>query len=53
MYTIDTKNTSDTLLVLFQDVNGAPRFLAGDDDSVEDRNASITHKLFKGRTYTV
>ena len=52
-YTIDTKGASDTLLVLFEVVNDEPRFLAGDDDSGEDRNASIAHKLFKDRTYIV
>ena len=52
-YTIDTKGASDTLLVLFEDVNGAPRYLTGDDDSGEDRNARITYKLFQGRSYIV
>jgi len=52
-YTIETKGTSDTLLVLFEDINGEPRFLSGDDDSGEDRNASITYKLFQGRSYIV
>ncbi|HEY6643369.1 hypothetical protein [Povalibacter sp.] len=52
-YTIETKGASDTLLVLFEQIDGEPRFVAGDDDSGEDRNASITHKLFKGRTYIV
>jgi len=28
-------------------------YLAGDDDSGEDRNASITYKLFQGRSYIV
>ena len=50
-YTIETKGASDTLLVLFEEVNGQPRFLSGDDDSGEDRNASISYKLFQGRTY--
>jgi hypothetical protein len=50
-YRIETKGASDTLLVLFEDINGEPRFLAGDDDSGEDRNASIAYKLFKGRSY--
>ena len=50
-YKIETKGASDTLLVLFEDINGEPRFLAGDDDSGEDRNASIGYKLFKGRNY--
>src|SRR5262245_49179817 len=52
-YTIETKGASDTLLVLFEDVNSEPRYLAGDDDSGEDRNASITYKLFQGRNYIV
>jgi hypothetical protein len=50
-YTIETKGASDALLVLFEDINGAPRYLAGDDDSGEERNASITYKLFEGRSY--
>ncbi|MEO6238110.1 MAG: hypothetical protein ABIQ52_14025, partial [Vicinamibacterales bacterium] len=52
-YRIETKGASDTLLVLFEDINGEARFVAGDDDSGEDRNASISHKLFKGRSYIV
>ena len=52
-YTIETKGASDTLLVLFEDINGEPRFLAGDDDSGEDRNARIAYKLFSGRSYIV
>lgn len=50
-YKIESKGASDTLLVLFEDINGEPRFLAGDDDSGEDRNASIAYKLFQGRSY--
>ena len=52
-YRIETKGASDTLLTLFEDIDGEARFLAGDDDSGEDRNASITYKLFKGRKYIV
>lgn len=52
-YTIETKGSSDATLVLFEEMHGAQRFLAGDDDSGEERNAKITHKLFAGRTYTV
>jgi hypothetical protein len=48
-YKIETKGASDTLLVLFEDINGVPRYLSGDDDSGEERNASITYKLFQGR----
>ncbi|MFL5328682.1 MAG: hypothetical protein ACJ8C4_07180 [Gemmataceae bacterium] len=50
-YRIETKGAMDTLLVLFEDINGEPRYLAGDDDSGEDRNASIVYKLFSGRSY--
>lgn len=52
-HTIETKGASDTLLVLFEDTNGEPRYLSGDDDSGEDRNATITYKLFQGRSYIV
>lgn len=50
-YTIDTKGASDAQLILFEDINGTPRYVSGDDDSGEDRSASITQKLFAGRTY--
>jgi hypothetical protein len=52
-YKIETKGASDTLLVLFEDINGELRFLAGDDDSGEDWNATIGYKLFKGRSYVL
>ena len=52
-YTIETKGASDTLLVLFEDDGGTPKYLSGDDDSGQDRNASISYKLFKGRSYIV
>lgn len=52
-YTIATKGASDTLLTLFEEINGSPQYLAADDDSGEDRNASISYTLFKGRTYFV
>jgi hypothetical protein len=52
-YTIETKGATDTLLVLFEEIDGKPRYVAGDDDSSQDRNARIVHKLFKGRTYIV
>jgi hypothetical protein len=50
-YRIETKGATDTLLVLFEEIDGVPRMLAGDDDSGEDRNASIVHRLFSGRHY--
>ncbi|MCC8940770.1 hypothetical protein H8A99_31105 [Bradyrhizobium sp. Arg68] len=50
-YTVETKGASDTTLVLFEDVDGTSRYLTGDDDSGEERNAKITHRLFEGRSY--
>jgi hypothetical protein len=50
-YTVETKGGTDATLVLFEDVNGTPRYLAGDDDSGDERNAAITYKLFAGRNY--
>ncbi len=50
-FTMTTKGASDTILVLFEEVDGAPRYLAADDDSGEERDSSIVYKLFKGRTY--
>jgi hypothetical protein len=50
-YKIETKGSTDAVLVLFEDVNGTPRYLAGDDDSGEERNASISYQLLQGRNY--
>jgi hypothetical protein len=50
-YKIETKGALDTLLVLFEDIGGEPRYLTADDDSGQDYNASITYKLFAGRNY--
>lgn len=52
-YEIGTFGEADTLLTLFEEVNGELRFVAGDDDSGEDRNALIKVKLFQGRKYVV
>jgi hypothetical protein len=50
-YTFETKGATDALLVLFEEVDGVPRYVSGDDDSGEPRSASITCKLFAGRSY--
>jgi len=52
-YNIQTFGTSDTVMVLFEEVNGELRYLAGDDDSGEDRNAYIKVKLMSGRHYVL
>ncbi|MGD1698917.1 M12 family metallopeptidase [Dapis sp. BLCC M229] len=50
-YKFQTFGEVDTVMVLFEEENGDPRYLADDDDSGTDYNALITHKLLKGRTY--
>lgn len=52
-YTIRTFGTSDTVMVLFEDVNGELRYLTGNDDSGEDTNAEIQIKLFQNRSYVL
>ena len=52
-YTFQTFGASDTVMVLFEDVNGALRYRTGDDDSGEERNASFRVKLFRDREYVV
>jgi hypothetical protein len=50
-YSVETKGGTDATLVLFEDIDGTPRYLAGDDDSGDERNAAINYKLFAGRKY--
>jgi hypothetical protein len=52
-YEVRTFGASDTVLVLFEEVNGELKYLAGDDDSGEDRNAYMKLKLFAGRRYVL
>jgi hypothetical protein len=50
-YQLATFGTADTVLVLFEEVDGQLRYVRGDDDSGVDRNARISSKLFQGRRY--
>ena len=50
-YQLSTFGLADTVLVLFEEVDGELRHLAADDDSGQDRNASCKVKLFKDRRY--
>ncbi|NES77344.1 MAG: hypothetical protein F6K06_16745 [Okeania sp. SIO1H4] len=50
-YKFQTFGEADTVMVLFEEENGDPRYLNGDDDSGTEYNAFITHKLLRGRTY--
>jgi hypothetical protein len=52
-YTIQTFGRSDTVMVLFEDVDGDLRYVDGDDDSGTNLNARITARLRKGRRYVL
>lgn len=50
-YTMQTFGSMDTVMVLFEDDNGEPIYLAGDDDSGTNTNSKIETRLISGRTY--
>lgn len=50
-YTIQTIGYVDTVIVLFEDVNGNQTYIDGDDDSGWSRNAEIRTRLMQGKTY--
>lgn len=52
-YSIATFGDSDTMLGLFERVDGELRFVTGDDNGGQERNAQLQHKLFAGREYVV
>lgn len=52
-YRLQTFGRMDTVMVLFEEINGEPRYMAGDDDSGWEYNAKINERLFRDRTYYV
>lgn len=50
-YNIVTYGSSDSVLGLFEMIDGEPRYIQADDDSGEERNAILNIKLFAGRQY--
>jgi Astacin (Peptidase family M12A) len=52
-YKFQTFGAADTVMALFEDVNGNLRFRDGDDDSGTANNAMFKLKLFKGREYVL
>ena len=52
-YAIQTFGYSDTVIVLFEEVDGELRFLAGDDDSGTSLNSRITPRLYPDRRYVL
>ena len=52
-YTLQTFGSSDTVIVLFEEVDGELRFLAGDDDSGTSLNSRIKPRLYPDRKYVL
>jgi len=50
-YTMQSFGTMDTVMVLFEDDNGTPVYLEGDDDSGFNTNSKIEYRLLNGRSY--
>ncbi|MDH3633637.1 MAG: M12 family metallopeptidase [Gammaproteobacteria bacterium] len=50
-YEFGTFGNADAVMVLFEEIDGKPRYRVGDDDSGEDFNAYFEERLFAGRTY--
>lgn len=52
-YTVGTFGANDCVLVLFEERDGEPRYVAGRDDGGEPHNATMRARLVKGRRYYV
>ncbi|WP_328500313.1 M12 family metallopeptidase [Streptomyces sp. NBC_00457] len=52
-YSVGTFGDSDTVVVVFEERDGEPRYLAGQDDGGTPHNAAINVRLVKGRRYFV
>lgn len=50
-YEFQTFGETDTVMVLFEEIGGKPRFYTADDDSGKDLNAYFKERLIIGRTY--
>ncbi|MFF9062018.1 M12 family metallopeptidase [Streptomyces sp. NPDC101213] len=52
-YALGTFGDGDAVVVVFEERDGEPRFLAGRDDGGTPRNATVRARLVKGRRYFV
>ncbi|MFF3335612.1 M12 family metallopeptidase [Streptomyces sp. NPDC002888] len=52
-FTVGAFGESDTVVVVFEERDGKPRFLSGQDDGGSPHNATIKARLVKGRRYLV
>lgn len=50
-YNFSIFGPADAVMVLFEDIDGDPVYVKGDDDSGFNRNVRITVRLIKGRKY--
>jgi hypothetical protein len=50
-YNFATFGASDSVLGIFENIDSEPRYVQADDDSGEERNATLRVKLFAGRPY--
>jgi hypothetical protein len=53
LYEIRTFGRADVVIVLFEDVNGEMKYLGGDDDSGEERNAYMRLRMSRGKKYVL
>ncbi|MER6070202.1 M12 family metallopeptidase [Streptomyces sp. NPDC001817] len=52
-HTVGTFGDADSVLVVFEERDGVPRFLAGHDDGGTPDNAAVRVRLVRGRRYVV
>jgi hypothetical protein len=52
-FTVATAGPADCLMVLFEEIGGEPRYMAGDDDAGTADNARIRRKFYAGHRYVV
>ncbi|WP_371667903.1 M12 family metallopeptidase [Streptomyces sp. NBC_00289] len=52
-YTVGTFGDNDAVVVVFEERDGEPRYLAGEDDGGTPHNATVRARLVKGRRYFV
>jgi hypothetical protein len=52
-YTVGTFGESDTVVAVFEEIDGEPRYLSAEDDGGTAHNAHVRIRLVKGRHYFV
>jgi Astacin (Peptidase family M12A) len=52
-YQLGTFGTADAVVVLFENVDGKLKYVAGNDDTGTEANAKLSVKLFQGRQYVL